>query len=105
MGMIYQKSDHISVHNLLRVTNHIISASQKYLGACLVKKYWESSKPNNSWVNKFQLDDDGQAYYDGLENSYLNDFQLQWYRRWVKKYCQVCSGILGNFGQSIQKLG
>ena len=102
MDMIYQKPDQIPTHILVQVTNQIINASQKYLFASLVKKYWEYSQPNNDWINKFRLDDDGQAYYEGLQNNYLNDFQLQWYRRWIKNYVQLCSDIVGNFDELIQ---
>lgn len=103
MGLIYLECNQVTLTDILNAINYISSCSQKYLGANLVTKYWHSSKPNNEWLSKFQINNEGRVIYIGREKELLNDFQIQWYCQWVKEYFKSCSFIINNFPQLIQK--
>jgi uncharacterized protein YjbI with pentapeptide repeats len=102
MGLIYIEFTGVVLTDVLNTINYISSCSQKYLGASLVTKYWHSSKPNNEWLNKFQINNEGRVIYLGRDKVLLNDFQIQWYHQWVREYFKSCSFIISNFSQLIQ---
>jgi len=102
MGLIYVECNGVTLADVLNAINYISSCSQKYLGVSLVIKYWHSSKANNEWLNKFQINHEGRVIYLGREKELLNDFQIQWYHQWVREYFKSCSSIISNFPQLIQ---
>ncbi|BAQ62804.1 pentapeptide repeat protein [Geminocystis sp. NIES-3708] len=102
MGMISVELNNFTIEDVLKAINYLSKCSQKYLGVNLVVKYLHSSKLENDWLNKFQVDNYGNVIYLGSKFNYIDDFQLKWYRQWVKEYFNRCSFIINNFRELIQ---
>lgn len=102
MGMTYVELNELTIEDMLNAINYISKCSQKYLGTSLVVKYFHSSKLENDWLSKFQVDNSGNVIYLGSKSNQVDDFQLKWYHQWIKEYFNSCSFIIFNFKQLIQ---
>ncbi|MCS6943456.1 MAG: pentapeptide repeat-containing protein [Geminocystis sp.] len=95
--MVFLQRNDITLADLLDILNHISKHSQRYLGVGLVAKYWKASQPDVNWCKQFTIDEKGNIAVNGNKNQYLDDFQIQWYRMWVKNYFKLCSHVINNF--------
>jgi len=102
MELYQEESTHnLTIEDLLAGINYVAKCSNQYVGTVLTKKYLTISKPNQDWLNQFQINDKGIITFTGLENFPINDFQIKWYRKWLNIFISHCSMIIGNFSELI----
>lgn len=93
----------LTVRELLNTLNLLSQISNRYLGSTITARYWESSRPNISWLNQFTVERSAQFSYSGKATEPVNSLQLQYLQQWIKAFVKSCSQIIQDFPSLIDR--
>jgi uncharacterized protein YjbI with pentapeptide repeats len=97
-GMVNVKTvEAIALDELLAQFNYLIGSSNRFLGPTITTKYFNSSRPDYSWLNQFQIDPKNHICFVGTVSGFVSLEQLDYFRQWIDSFTQTCSKIIRNF--------
>lgn len=97
-GMVNMKMvEAIALDKLLAQFNHLISSSNRFLGPTITNKYFNSSRPDYSWLNQFQINPNNQICFEETVSGFLSLEQLDYFQQWIDSFTQSCAKIIKNF--------
>jgi Pentapeptide repeats (8 copies) len=92
----------ITISQLLDVFNPTFQTSCKYLGNKISIKYLEKTKPNDEWLNRFEVDRNNKIVYAGSVKESITEEQLESLQLWFNNFQAHCCRIIPGFGQFIK---
>lgn len=97
-GMVNMKMvEAIALDKLLAQFNHLISSSNRFLGPTITNKYFNSSRPDYSWLDQFQINPNNQIYFEETVSGFVSLEQLDYFQQWIDSFTQSCAKIIKNF--------
>lgn len=87
----------IALDKLLAQFNYLVSKSNRFLGPTITTKYFNSSRPDYSWLDQFQINPQNQIDFEGTASSFVSLEQLDCFQQWIDSFTQSCSKIIKNF--------
>ena len=100
---IYEEGQPITIEELQSIFNKISKLSMRYLGGTLTKNYFNSTQPDESWAQKFQINDRGQITVTEKLTKEVSPQEIITFKQWTSKFIKKCSTIITNFPIMIQK--
>jgi hypothetical protein len=94
-------TEEITASILIEIFNSICQLSQHYLGHQMTVRYWQSSRPEIDWSNKFQMDSLGQITFVGADTETISEDNVKCYYQWIKSFIKSCSLIIQDFPKII----
>jgi hypothetical protein len=92
----------ITVWELLGRFNMVSKHTSQYLGSSIASKYWEVTRPQVDWLNKFKVNRFAQIAFAGRLTETVETLQLQWSYNWMNAFIESCSQIVYNFPRLIE---
>jgi hypothetical protein len=93
---------------LLIALNHFSSLATQYLGPTMVANYWQASRPNNEWLDQFQVDRTARIMFVNQLSSdgslTITSDQHQWLQTWVKTFIERCSKVIRDFPRLVNTM-
>ncbi|MGL5832141.1 MAG: pentapeptide repeat-containing protein, partial [Waterburya sp.] len=97
-GMVNMKMvEAIALDQLLARFNHLINSSNRFLGPTITTKYFNSSRPDYSWLNQFQINSKNHICFEETVSDFVSLEQLDYFQQWIDSFTQSCSKIIRNF--------
>jgi hypothetical protein len=97
-GMVNLKMvEAIALDKLLAQFNHLLSNSNRFLGPTITTKYFNSSRPDYSWLHQFQINPKNHIFFEGTTSSFVSLEQLDYFQQWIDSFTQCCCKIIKNF--------
>ena len=101
-GMVHiRMMQQLAIDELLSQFNHVYSCSNKYLGKTVSNKYFNSSRPEFSWLNQFAIDKSNRIVFEGTVSSFITPEQLELFQKWIDSFTKSCSLIIKGFSKLI----
>ena len=100
---ISSTTTNLTVKDLLNTLNLLSQLSNRYLGSTITAKYWESSRPNISWLNEFVVERSARISFSGQTSELVSSVQLQYLQQWVNAFVKSCSQIIQDFPSLIDR--
>lgn len=94
---VEQQESVSAVKDCLEMLNSLHTKALFFLGATISTKYLLASRPEEKWLQKFQLAPNSTLKYDGQLDELLRPEQVNSFEKWVDQYCDRCSHIMGSF--------
>lgn len=97
----------VTLNDALMALNHLSQFTTQYLGNHVIANYWKSSRPDQDWLTRFQLD--RSARFTLLDTpaqqlqAALTPEQHQWIKEWVAQFIKRCSQVIRDFSNLIQQ--
>lgn len=95
-----QGSPTVTMDELLAVFNEVIGSAHRYLGKSIALGHIQSSRPEEEWLEHFELKTPKQLIFHG-EEADLTREQLQIFEAWVQNFVKDCSAIISDFPNMI----
>lgn len=86
-----------TVEDLVEQLGHLCNCSNKYLGNTMTAKYFNSSRPDYSWLNQFTIDNQNQIVFQGNLTDKVTIQQFQAFEQWLNSFTKSCSMIIKDF--------
>jgi hypothetical protein len=93
----------ITAEVLVKIFNSLCQLSQHYLGHQMTTKYWQSSRPDLDFLNKFKIDNYGKVTFTGKVTESITMENLKYYYQWLDCFIESCSQIIHNFPEMIKE--
>ncbi len=97
----------VDIKEVLVAMNQLSQFTVQYLGTAVISNYWKSSRPNQDWLNMFQLDRKAQFKLENTSlegsNFTLNAEQQEWLKEWVSAFVQRCAKVIRDFPLLVEK--
>lgn len=98
----------VSLRDLLIALNRLSYFTSQYLGATIVANYWKAARPDQEWLNQFQIDRAAHitwkdASSDLIATDLISIEQHQWVQTWVKAFIDRCSKVLRDFAKTVRR--
>ena len=90
-----------SIEDLVAQFNSLCECSAKYLGNVMTAKYFNSSRPDRSWLTQFTLDKSSRIIYQGNITENSTSEQLRLLQQWKISFIKSCSSIVKEFEKLI----
>lgn len=87
----------ITVEKLLGILNQLQDHGKTYLGAAITINYLQASRPDQDWLQQFQLQRSQAVTYAGNPSDSLDDQQKELARQWVGRFVQSCAQVITKF--------
>jgi predicted regulator of Ras-like GTPase activity (Roadblock/LC7/MglB family) len=88
-----------SLAEYITALNKLSKFTTQYLGTAVIVNYWKSTRPENQWLDGFQIERSAQITYSGTQpiHQKLTDQEQQWLREWVNAFIKRCSQVIRDF--------
>jgi hypothetical protein len=92
--------------DIVRALNHLSDFSVQYMGKIIVANMWRSSKPQEPWLERFEIQKSGHFQVNGgYSNEVLTPEQHQGVRDWVTGFINRCSRTIRDFPRLVADKG
>jgi uncharacterized protein YjbI with pentapeptide repeats len=92
----------VTIEELLAVFNSLTQCSNRYLGSVITIQYWQSSRPDIQWLEKFQIDKSARISFLGEPTELINTAQFRSYQIWSEAFIKSCSQLIQDFSALIK---
>lgn len=97
-GMVHiRMMQTVALDQLLAQFNHSFSFANRYLGATIATKYFQTSCPDFDWLKQFQIDSNFRISFVGTVSSFVSVEQLTYFQEWLDAFHLACNKIIKNF--------
>lgn len=77
--------------------NHLSDRAAQYLGKTMVVNTWKVSRPNQPWLQQFELQKSGHFLDPAIPQGTLTSEQQQWLQAWVSTFLERGGKTIRNF--------
>lgn len=92
-----QNQAEVSLTEYLLVFNRLSEWANQYLGTAVVVHYWESTRPDLSWLDRFEVVSSGQIICRSIKELPLNVWQEKQLQLWLQRFIQRCRRVIRDF--------
>lgn len=92
-------SECVTLKELLAALNHLSQFTTQYLGTAVIYNYWKSSRPEQAWLQPFQINRNAEISYSGSLTyaSTIEPEEIQWVKGWVQAFIERCTKVIRDF--------
>ncbi len=98
-------SECVTLKELLAALNQLSQFTTQYLGTAVIYNYWKSSRPDQDWLQQFQINRNAEISYSGTLTyaSLLEPEQTQWVKNWVQAFIERCTRVIRDFPALVEQ--
>lgn len=96
----------VELKDLLAALNHLSQFTTQYLGTAVITNYWKSTRPDDVWLQNFQVDRAAKVTLTNpsmLGNQKVTTAQHQMLRDWVQVFIKRCSQVIRDFPNLVEQ--
>lgn len=83
----------------LSALNRLSELAHRYLGIRVVLHYWKTSRPEEPWLEKFEILSSGKIIFRGAKDAILNGWEQEQLQYWAAEFIYRCRRIINDFPQ------
>lgn len=87
----------ITVAELLQMFNHLTQTGDHYLGPTMTTRYWQATRPQDDWLEQFEIDNTAKVTFRGSLQSVVTTTQLKLAQTWVIAFIKRCSLVVPSY--------
>ena len=97
----------VMLSDLLAALNQLSRFGTQYLGATVVIRNWQMTRPNIPWLSQFQIDRKGRFSFSGqmYPPPRVSLEQQQQIQQWATAFIDRCSQIIRTFPKTVRQKG
>ncbi|MBR8830099.1 MAG: hypothetical protein N5P05_003241 [Chroococcopsis gigantea SAG 12.99] len=92
-----------TIQDLMNAFNCLSQNSCRYLGNIVTSRHWQKSRPAISWLERFQINSQGQFTFNGDLRESLSTSQLEQAQEWIEGFTDYSSAIIAEFSKLLDK--
>lgn len=92
----------LTIPQALETLNYVYQTSLHYLGKLMATKYWQSSRPDSTWLEQFSFNSTSIITFTGKISQILQQEEISLLKLWMQNFIQACSVIVLDFSQMIE---
>ncbi|MCY7272591.1 MAG: hypothetical protein LH702_02295 [Phormidesmis sp. CAN_BIN44] len=100
------QSSSATLQDVLAALNHLSRFTAQYLGIPVIVNYLKSTRPDQEWLQQFQIDRAAHISFSSTESDMtqpLSDEQQQWIRDWMAAFIRRCSQAVRDFATIVEQ--
>ncbi|MUL36857.1 hypothetical protein [Gloeocapsopsis dulcis] len=94
-----------TIEELLKALNCLSKFSSNYMGSKLIANYWQLTRPNVEWLDKFQINRSAEITFSGISTETVSALQHRWIKEWAAAFIKQCSQIIQDLPNMIEQDG
>lgn len=87
----------------IAVINKLSYIASHYLGLSVIKRYWQSTWPDQDWISVLHLTQDPKKLFESDLDLLLDQQQQQHFQTWILAFIDRCSVIIHDFASLLLK--
>jgi hypothetical protein len=95
-----------TLQDVLAAFDHLSRFTTQYLGIPVIVNYLKSTRPDQEWLQQFQIDRAAHISFSSIESDMtqpLSDEQQQWIRDWMAAFIRRCSQAVRDFATIVEQ--
>ncbi len=93
-----------TIQDVLAALNHLSRFTTQYLGIPVIVNYLKSTRPDQEWLQQFQIDRAAHISFSSTESDIsLSTEQQQWIRDWMTGFIRRCSKVVRDFATIVEQ--
>lgn len=93
-----------TLQDVLAALNHLSMFTTQYLGIPIIVNYLKSTRPDQEWLQQFQIDRAAHVSFSSTESDIsLSTEQQQWIRDWMAAFIRRCSKVVRDFATIVEQ--